>query len=105
VLRKNFYPATQVVSILKDYHNADLEPVEVAMMDFAAKISRDAGQVTAEDTQALRDHGLSDVEIQDIILAAAARNFFSRVLDATGAVPDPHFRQDEPELWAYVMGD
>jgi len=104
VLRKNFFTAEQVLALLDDYHQAGLEPVEVALMDFAVKVSREAGAVTAEDIHRLRQFGLSDAEILDATLAAAARNFFSRVMDALGTQPDDSLRESEPELWQRLMG-
>jgi hypothetical protein len=41
----------------------------------------------------------------DIVLAAAARCFFSKTLDALGVLPDASFRELEPELReALVVG-
>jgi len=58
-----------------------------------------------EDVEGLRAHGFSDAEILDIALAAAARNFYSKVLDAVGAEPDPVYLDMEPELRrALVVG-
>ena len=34
----------------------------------------------------------------DVVLAAAARCFFSKVLDGIGVLPDASFRKLEPEL-------
>jgi len=48
--------------------------------------------------QRLRDLGLSETEIMDVVLAAAARCFFSKTLDALGVLPDASFRELEPEL-------
>ena len=42
--------------------------------------------MTDADSQALRDQGFSDRQIVDIALAAGARNYFSRTLQAL-AVP------------------
>jgi len=36
----------------------------------------------------VRAHGLSDEEILDVTLAASARSFFSKTLDAMGCEPD-----------------
>jgi uncharacterized peroxidase-related enzyme len=88
VLREKVLTANQVAAILRDYRQAGLAPEEVAVMAFAEKITREAHRVTPQDIDTLRGHGLSDVEILDIALAASARNFFSRVLDAVGAEPD-----------------
>jgi len=67
-------------------------------MSFAEKITLQAHGVTPEDVEGLRRHGLTDTEILDIVLAASARNFFSKVLDAVGAEPDAAYLDLEPEL-------
>ncbi len=103
VLRKNFFTAEQLIAIVKDFRNAGLSPEEVAIMSLAQKISTQAHQVDERDLEALRAHGLTDVEILDVILAATARNFFSKTLDA--AAPDEIYRELEPELLqALVIG-
>jgi hypothetical protein len=61
-------------------------------MDFAEKVAADATGITESDVDALRGHGLDEREIFQIVLAAAARCFFSTVLDATGTEPDAQFR-------------
>lgn len=74
----------QLRAIAKDFHFAGLPEAEVAMMDYAVKLSTDAASMTESDAQRLRDVGFSDREIADVTLAAAARNFFSRALLAMG---------------------
>jgi uncharacterized peroxidase-related enzyme len=98
LLRKNFFSADQLVAIVKDFRNADLPPEEVAMMSFAQKVTTQANQVSEHDIDELRKHGLSDEEILDVVLASAARNFFSKTLDALGAKPDEAYLELEPEL-------
>jgi uncharacterized peroxidase-related enzyme len=88
ILRRDFYPADQLTEIARDPAAADLAPAEVAMMAFVEKLARDANGVTRADVQALRDHGLTDAEIFDIAAAAAARCFFSKLLDSLGAEAD-----------------
>lgn len=102
VLRKNGLSAQQIIAILEDYRQAGLSPVEVHMMDYARKISRDSGSITQADVDILRQDGLSDQQITDVALAAVARNFISRFFDALGEDPDPQLQQQEPELWAYL---
>jgi uncharacterized peroxidase-related enzyme len=70
----------QLVAVARDFHDAGLSPAEVAMMDYAVKVSTDAAAMTDDDSLALRGLGFTDREIVDITLAAGARNFFSRVL-------------------------
>lgn len=78
----------QLHAIAKDFHNAGLSEAEVAMMDYAVKLSTDVTTMTDADAQRLRDVGFNDREIVDITMAAAARNFFSRALLAMGVELD-----------------
>jgi len=72
----------ELVLIARDYRNAGLSEAEVAMMEFAEKVSTASAAMTVADSQRLRALGFSDREIVDIALAAAARNYFSRALQA-----------------------
>ncbi|QNO36815.1 carboxymuconolactone decarboxylase family protein [Protaetiibacter sp. SSC-01] len=76
----------ELVRIARDFHDAGLSDAEVAMMEFAQKLSRDSASMTDADSLRLRELGFSDQEIVDIALAAAARNYYSRALHAL-AVP------------------
>jgi uncharacterized peroxidase-related enzyme len=97
-LRDRFLGTEQLVHVLEDRRAAELPSEEVAIMDFAEKVAVDAASITAEDIDKLRQQGLGEADILDVALAAAARSFFSKVLDAMGAKPDPVFRDLEPEL-------
>ncbi len=72
----------ELVRIARDYRDAGLSEAEVAMMDFAQKLSTDSVAMTDADSLRLRDVGFGDREIVDIALAAAARIYLSRVLQA-----------------------
>lgn len=84
--------------IVKDFRAAGLPAIEVAIIALTHKITQHAYKVTSRDIEELRSHGLSDEEILDITAAAAARNFFSRLLDAIGAEPDQAYQKVEPAL-------
>lgn len=86
-------PPEDVEALAKDFHQAGLEPVDVAVMELADKVARDATEVTEEDVEGLRAHGLSDAEILDVVLAAAARSFFSKTLDGLGVQADAAYSQ------------
>jgi uncharacterized peroxidase-related enzyme len=88
VLQSKFYSRDQLEAITRDYRMADLEPVDVAIMEFAEKVALHAHKVTPEDVEGLRAHGLTDTDIFDVTLAAAARSFYSKTLEAMGAEPD-----------------
>jgi len=83
---------------MHDYRKADLSPRERALCDFAVKLTRLAAEIGEADIDALRAHGLSDAETFDVIAAAAARCFFSKVLDAVGAQPDARYAELDAPL-------
>lgn len=66
-------------------HDA-LSEADRAVMRYARRLSTDPAAMTDADSQELRDAGFDDRQIVDITLAAAARNYFSRALQAL-AVP------------------
>ena len=77
-----------VREIALDRRTAGLDEVDVAVMDLAEKVVVDATSIDDRDLQPLRDAGLSEAEIADVVLAAAARCFFAKTLDALGVLPD-----------------
>jgi alkylhydroperoxidase family enzyme len=91
-----------VIAILEDYHNAGLTPIEVHMMDYASKISSDTSSITQLDFDLLRQDGMSEQQITDVVLTVVARNFMSRFFEAMGAAPDLELQEEEPELWEYL---
>jgi uncharacterized peroxidase-related enzyme len=94
VLAEKFFISEQVASMAVDHRNAGLSDADVALMDYASKVAMSATDVTEKDIETLRGHGFSDEEIFDIASAAAARCFFSKLLDATGTLPDRAYRDD-----------
>jgi uncharacterized peroxidase-related enzyme len=74
-----------MIAIAKDPSGAALDAQDRAVYEFAAKVARDASSIQQEDVDALREHGLSEADVADIVFAAAARSFFTRVLDGLGA--------------------
>lgn len=94
-----------VREIALDHRGAGLDAVDVAVMDLAEKVVDDASSIGEADLQPLRDLGLGDTDIMDVVLAATARCFFSKTLDALGVRPDASYRELEPELReALVVG-
>ena len=94
-----------LLEIALDHRAAGLDEVDVAVMDLAERVVDDATSIGDADLQRLRDLGLSDTEIMDVVLAAAARCFFSKTLDSLGVLPDASYRRLAPELRdALVVG-
>jgi len=77
-----------VREIVLDRRSAGLDEIDVAVMDLAEKVVVDATTIDDRDLQPLRDLGLSEAEVADVVLAAAARCFFAKTLDALGVLPD-----------------
>jgi alkylhydroperoxidase family enzyme len=92
-----------VVEIAVD--RSRLDPVDRAVMALAERVVDDATGVGDDDLAELRALGLSETEIMDVVLAAAARCFFSKALDGLGVLPDATFGELSPELReALVVG-
>jgi alkylhydroperoxidase family enzyme len=87
-----------VRDIALDHRNAGLDDVDVAVMDLAERVVDDATSIGDADLEPLRELGLSENEIMDVVLAAAARCFFSKALDALGVQPDASYASLAPEL-------
>ena len=100
VLMKNAFLTPDALSGLmeEDGTTADLSPVDVAVMELADKVADDATEVTQTDIDKLRALGLSDTDILDVVLTAAARCFFSKTLDALGAAPDAKYAALDPAV-------
>jgi uncharacterized peroxidase-related enzyme len=98
ILRDKFVDADQVAAMARDPATAGLSPAEVGMMEFAAKVATEADRMTQADVDRLRGFGFSDPEVLDVTLAAAARAFFTKVLDGLGAQPDASYQALPPEL-------
>jgi alkylhydroperoxidase family enzyme len=87
-----------VLEIARDRRAAGLDEIDVAVMDLAERVVDDATSIGDEDLRPLRELGLSEPDIMDVVLAAAARCFFSKALDALGVQPDASYLQLGAEL-------
>jgi alkylhydroperoxidase family enzyme len=100
VLAERFYDFEAVIALPDGLDDADR-----AVMALAEKVVDDATSITQSDIDGLRAHGLSDSQITDVVLAAAARCFFSKALDALGAQPDAEYLElPEPIRDALTVG-
>jgi uncharacterized peroxidase-related enzyme len=98
VLLERFYDTETLREIADDHRTADLDEADVAVMDFAEKVTKDAASITQADVDRLRELGLSDLDVLDVTLAAAARCFFAKTNDALGIQPDSVFSELDPAL-------
>jgi len=98
VLAEKILDAPKVTAIARDARESPLEPRERVMMAFAEKVAVQADRITAADVEGLRAHGYRDEEIFDVAATAAARCFFSKLLDALGVQADASFNELDPAL-------
>ncbi|MGY1639991.1 hypothetical protein ACI782_02525 [Geodermatophilus sp. SYSU D00703] len=97
VLAEEFDGWAAVTTILTDPAAAPLTPVDRAVMALADKVAAGAAHMTQDDLAGLRALGVDDTDVLDVVLAAAARCFFSSVLDAVGAEPDAAYHSLDPD--------
>ncbi len=78
-----------------NHRKADLSPREMAMLDFALKVSLDARDIDESDYQALHPHGFDDEDIWDIAAIAAFFGLSNRMVNFMSMRPNDEF---------YLMG-
>jgi uncharacterized peroxidase-related enzyme len=88
-LRDECHDEATLQALVDDPTGSTLDPIDRAVYELAGKVASDAAAVQQDDIDRLRAVGLSDADIADVVFAAAARSFFTRVLDGLGAQLDP----------------
>lgn len=73
-----------IEAIFADGTDAELEEHQQAVFDFAVRLSRTPSEATAADIAALRDLGLSQLEILDLILSASIFGWANRLMHTLG---------------------
>ncbi len=94
----DFFSANEIQAIISGAAIGPLSAAELTMVNLAKKVARDASSVTAADVSALKEHGFTDAEIFDIVATAAARAFFSKLVEGLGADADSTFLDIEESL-------
>lgn len=78
--------------MVMNYRAAEgLTPKQVAMLDFADKLTRDPHAMVEADRQALRDAGFSDRDIWDIAAVASFFNMSNRMAAAVDMRPNDEY--------------
>lgn len=75
-----------------DYRSAGLTPRELAVLDFAVKLTKDPSGLRRDGLDVLRKHGLTDEQLVDAVHCISYFNFINRVLDGLGVDPEPAMR-------------
>lgn len=87
-----FFSAEDVQAMARGKRPESLSAAEAAMMIFARRVAHDATSITSGEVARLKQHGFSDAEIFDIAATAAARAFWTKVVEALGVEADAPFR-------------
>ena len=77
-----------VRALEEDYTSAPVTDEERAMLDYVAKLTRDATRVGPDDHARLRAAGFDDKAVLQITLIASWFNYINRVADALGVGRD-----------------
>ena len=73
-----------LASLASDYRKADLQAADLAMLDYAVKLTRSPGDMIETDVSSLRAQGFEDRAIHDICAIAAYYAFVNRIADGLG---------------------
>lgn len=79
-------------AVQQDYRSAGLSLKEVALLDFAVKLTQSPSGVSQCDLGTLRGHGYSDEQLVDAVQCIGYFNFINRVLDGLGVDPEASMR-------------
>lgn len=90
-----------VAGLGRDYREVELDPADRAMLDYAAKLTREPWAMERADVEALRSAGFSDRAILDINQVIGYYAFANRLADGLGVgleswkepAPNPSKRQ------------
>ena len=83
-------------TIQDDDRAAGLTAREVALLDYAVKLTKDPRAVGRGDLDALREIGYTDEQLVDAVHCIGYFNFINRVLDGLGVDPEPGMRYAAP---------
>ncbi len=78
-------------ALVMNYRVAQVEDRQMAMMDFAAKLTKTSSDVSEDDRQSLRDHGFSDHDIWDISAIVGFFNMTNRMASAVDMQPNAEY--------------
>lgn len=79
-----------VHAVARDWRSAPLSPADLALCEFASKLTLQQHKMTSKDLDRLRTHGFDDRAIHDAVQVIAYFNYITRISDALG-VEDEDF--------------
>jgi uncharacterized peroxidase-related enzyme len=79
----------------EDFRNADLNPADRAMLDYAAKLTREHWTIVEADVASLREAGFSDSALLDINQVTGYFAFVNRLADGLGVKLEHYWDVDK----------
>ena len=76
--------AAKVDAVGADYTSVELSAREIAILDYAIKLTQRPAEMVADDVKQLREHGLDDRAIHDLCACVAYFAFVNRIADGLG---------------------
>jgi uncharacterized peroxidase-related enzyme len=98
-LRAEGAAAELAAHVAHDWRTAELSPRERALCGFATKLTHLAAEIRDGDVDALREHGLDDAAISDMIQVVAYFNYVTRVADGVGIDDEPEWSNRGQTPW------
>jgi uncharacterized peroxidase-related enzyme len=92
-LRQTGLTSAQIAALAADHTSVELADADRAVVDYAAKLTKDPAAMTKTDVDALRKAGFDDLAILDINAQCAHLNYVNRVANGLGihTIVDPEF--------------
>jgi uncharacterized peroxidase-related enzyme len=92
-LRQTGLTSAQIAALAADHTSVELADADRAVVDYAAKLTKDPAAMTKADVDALRKAGFDDLAILDINAQCAHLNYVNRVANGLGihTIVDPEF--------------
>lgn len=78
---------------LSDYTQAPLSSTDRRILDFAVQVTQVPSALTKNDVEQLRDAGLEESQILDVVLIACLSNFMDRLANSLGVDLEPRHRR------------
>lgn len=79
-------------AVQSDYRTAGLPSRELALLNFAVKLTKSPAEMRKDDLDGLRRHGLTEEQLVDAVHCISYFNFINRLLDGLGVDPEPSMR-------------
>ena len=73
-----------IASLADDFEQAELTELECAILRYSDKLTRQPQSITETDIQTLRDVGLNDLAIHDLVYCVSYFAFVNRIADGLG---------------------